>query len=225
MNKYLPLFFVFFIFELNAQSKKEALEIDFNFKFGALPLQLNQTYISKKQDTLLLDVFKFYVSDFKVEFDDTSKYVEKSSHLIDLEDSASQKITLQKSSKKKIKKIEFFIGVDSLASVSGALSGDLDPSHGMYWAWQSGYINLKLEGKSNSCKTRKNAFFFHIGGYLQPNLAVRKVVLFPKENTTITVNVASLFSEIDLNTTNSVMIPGKKAMEFADLTKMMFLIE
>ena len=77
--------------------------------------------------------------------------------------------------KKNIKSISFCIGIDSLASVSGALSGDLDPSNGMYWAWQSGYINMKIEGTSSSCKTRKNSFNFHIGGYLKPYNAIKKI--------------------------------------------------
>jgi len=48
--------------------------------------------------------------------------------------------------------------VDSLANVSGAMSNDLDATKGMYWSWQSGFINLKIEGKSASCKTRKINF-------------------------------------------------------------------
>ena len=57
-------------------------------------------------------------------------------------------------------KLKFQLGIDSLTNVSGAMGGDLDPTKGMYWTWQSGYINMKIEGKSNSCKTRKNQFQF-----------------------------------------------------------------
>lgn len=38
----------------------------------------------------------------------------------------------------------------------------------MYWTWQSGYINAKLEGKSNLVNTPTHAFAFHLGGYLNP---------------------------------------------------------
>jgi len=112
-------------------------------------------------------------------------------------------------------------------SVSGALDGDLDPSKGMYWAWQSGYINMKIEGKSSSCKTRKNQFFFHIGGYLQPNYAMQTIVLEtnninPEIN--IAVDLEALFSKIHLSETNSIMIPGKKAMELAQMSIQMFTI-
>lgn len=37
-------------------------------------------------------------------------------------------------------------GVDSLLQVSGVQSGALDPLKGMYWTWQTGYIQFKMEG-------------------------------------------------------------------------------
>lgn len=130
--------------------------------------------------------------------------------------------------KQKIKALTFAIGIDSTASVSGALSGVLDPSKGMYWAWQSGYINMKMEGKSNSCKTRNNRFQFHVGGYLQPYCAWRTVELHPKVSGTslpIAVDLAELFSKIALSETNSIMIPGKRAIEMAEQSTKMFQVE
>ena len=109
-----------------------------------------------------------------------------------------------------------------------ALSGDLDPAKGMYWAWQSGYINMKMEGKSSSCKTRKNQFQFHIGGYLKPNNALRIVTLNLSKNTDkidVNINAATFFSEISLSQTNSIMIPGKRAMQLADCSVKMFEAE
>ena len=96
-------------------------------------------------------------------------------HLIDVFEVDTLKINFKKLDFKKIKMIQFNIGIDSLTNVSGALGGDLDPQKGMYWAWQSGYINTKIEGRSPHCKNRKNAFQFHIGGYLQPFYAIRRV--------------------------------------------------
>jgi hypothetical protein len=70
------------------------------------------------------------------------------------------------------------------------MAGDLDPIKGMYWAWQSGYINMKIEGKSSSCRTRKNEFQFHIGGYLSPYYAMRKVALtYDKKATEINIGI------------------------------------
>jgi hypothetical protein len=98
----------------------------------------------------------------------------------------------------------------------------------MYWAWQSGYINMKIEGKSSSCKTRKNEFQFHIGGYLSPYYAMRKVALtYDKKGTQINIGIDLyiFFANLNLAKTNSVMIPGTLAMELADYSKSLFYIE
>ena len=147
--------------------------------------------------------------------------------LIDAEEPKSFRIPIVNTSKKPVSKITFNIGIDSIASVSGALEGTLDPSNGMYWAWQSGYINMKIEGKSPSCLTRKNEFHFHLGGYLPPFYALRKVDLNSNNsrNIIIGIDLARFFSTIDLSETNSIMVPGKTAMQLADTVAKLFYIE
>jgi hypothetical protein len=63
--------------------------------------------------------------------------------------------------------LKFGIGIDSTLHVKGIQSGVLDPIHGMYWTWQSGYINFKLEGQIKVQQQWQN-FQFHIGGYRSP---------------------------------------------------------
>ncbi|MEY3499860.1 MAG: hypothetical protein RL308_1529, partial [Bacteroidota bacterium] len=135
------------------QEKKDSLLVRLHLNFRDKPLELNKKYISESKDTLQIDVFRFYISNIKLQFSDESTYSEENSyHLIDIENPNSLRIPIQKNSEKVIKKVVFSIGVDSLTSVLGAMSGDLDPTKGMYWAWQSGFINMKIEGKSSSCK-------------------------------------------------------------------------
>jgi hypothetical protein len=220
--------FCFLFFQsLSAQKEKDSLIIKFNLTFGETPLKLNKTYISKNNDTLQLSAFKFYISDLKIGYADNTSFIEKNSHhLIDIENSNSLQLPLCLKNGKVITRIFFNIGVDSVASTSGALAGDLDPTKGMYWAWQSGYINMKIEGKSASCKTRKNEFHFHIGGYKQPFYAIRKVDLYPiSQSLDVIVDGAEIFSEIKLNETNSIMIPGKQALELANYSVAMFKTE
>ncbi|WP_298223375.1 MbnP family protein [Flavobacterium sp.] len=218
-----------FLFFLHASAQeKDSLRLQFHLKFDKASIVPNQKYISKQNDTLQLETFRFYVTDIEIHYADNSSIKTKGSHLVDIELPASQKITLGLNQKKEIKFVNFSIGVDSLSNVSGALSGDLDPAKGMYWAWQSGYINMKVEGKSMSCKTRKNQFQFHIGGYLKPNNALRIVTLnAPKNSATIDVdvNAAAFFAEVPLSETNSIMIPGKRAMQLADVAVKMFSLE
>ncbi|RTY93687.1 MbnP family protein [Flavobacterium sp. GT3R68] len=232
MIKKTVLFLIFgalFFQAVSAQIKKDSLIMHLNFKFGKLPLEPSKTYISENKDTLQIDLFKFYLSDIQIFYSDHTVFKQQNSyHLIDIENPDSNRIPLCDYSKKKITKIIFNIGIDSLTSVSGAMADDLDPTKGMYWAWQSGYINMKLEGRSKSCKTRKNAFQFHIGGYLKPEYAMRTITLEPKNATSnleLNVGVATLFSKVALSEINSIMIPGKQAMKFADYSIKMFSIE
>ena len=211
------------------QMKNDSIALNLNFKFGKEKLELNKKYVSSANDTLQIDAFRFYLSNIRIEYTDQSVFTQvKSYHLVDIEDSISTRIPICKNSTKSIFKITFNIGVDSLMSVSGALDGDLDPSKGMYWAWQSGYINMKIEGKSSSCHNRKNQFFFHIGGYIKPNYAIRTIVLEVNNTNTeinIVVDLEALFSKIHLSETNSIMIPGKKAMDLANLSTQLFKID
>jgi hypothetical protein len=209
-----------------AQEKKDSLVLRLNLKFKNETLERNKKYISESKDTLEIDVLRFYISNIKLQFSDATTFSEPNSyHLIDIENPNSFRIPIAKNSDKTISKVIFSVGIDSLASVSGAMPGDLDPTKGMYWAWQSGFINMKTEGKSSSCKTRKNTFQFHIGGYMKPNYALRTIELKPiNSNLEINVDFAELFKYIKLSENNSIMIPGSKAMELADKAVEMFSI-
>ena len=75
------------------------------------------------------------------------------------------------------KSISFLIGVDSLHNCTGLQEGDLDPIKGMFWAWNTGYIFLKLEGHSDLSKSEAGVLEYHIGGYKSPANAIRRVTL------------------------------------------------
>lgn len=225
-------FLLFFSFVMFSQNKTEQVSIVFQPKFYSSTLELHKDYYSTQNDTIRFETLKIYLSDIQINYTDESFYKEQNSyHLIDLEnlETKSFPITIQKNLE--IKSISFQIGIDSLASVSGAMEGDLDATNGMYWAWQSGFINMKIEGTSPSCKTRKNKFQFHIGGYLEPYYAMRTIEipieksLNPKNKLNLIMDLGKLFSEISLKETNTIMIPGKEAMKIADLTSKLFSIE
>ncbi len=220
-----------FMFNLigNAQVKTDSLHVIFNVKFGKSPAALNKQYITPMKDTIALKSIKCYISSIQIQYSDNSIFKQKESyHLIDIENPKSWNIPITLSNDKIISKVAFNIGIDSLTNTSGALNGDLDPLNGMYWAWQSGYINLKIEGESPSCKTRKNEFYFHIGGYLPPFNTMRKIelILDKKANKiNIGMDLNKFFSNIRLSETNSIMIPGELAMKIADSTTNLFYIE
>ncbi len=214
-----------------AQAQKDSVYLKINLKFKDQILELNKSYISRN-DTLQINVFKFYLSEIEIQYNDKTTFsLQKKHHLIDIEKLESLQIPIGKKTNKNISKIQFNIGIDSLSSVSGALSEDLDLQNGMYWAWQSGYINMKIEGRSTSCKTRKNGFQFHIGGYQKPNYAMRAIELNYNENVNrndnlnLAVDLANLFENIDLKQKHTIMIPGVEGMQMAAFSKNMFRLE
>jgi hypothetical protein len=230
MNKFVYWLALLISIQLNAQKTSDSLYLNIDMLFDAKPIQLNTIYVSQSSDTLSFSAIKFYLSSFELQFTDNSIFKEPNCYyLVDIEKLNSKQLSFSKLhfKNKEIKSIQFNIGVDSLMSVSGAMKGDLDATNGMYWAWQSGYINMKIEGKSSSCATRKNKFQFHIGGYLKPNYAIRNVNIKcnNKNQIDLGIDLGKLFSEIQLKETNTIMIPGNEAMHLADLSAKIFFIQ
>lgn len=217
-NSFLIILFFFFQIVVFAQNN---ITINSSFTFRDKPIELEESYVSSNNDTLSLETIKVYLSNFELTYkDDTVEKIGNSFFLLDIENSESLKFELKKSCNKKLKSIQFSIGIDSITSVSGALGGCLDATKGMYWAWQSGYINFKIEGKSNSCKTRKNKFQFHIGGYLSPYYSMRRIGLPLNKNKTnynLTFDLSKLFEKIHLEEFNTVMMPCNEAMNLSDI--------
>jgi hypothetical protein len=119
--------------------------------------------------------------------------------------------------------IKFNLGIDSVTNVSGAMGGDLDPTRGMYWTWQSGYINFKLAGASNLCSTRKNQFQFHLGGYLSPYAALQTVTLNASGSAiTVYFDVEKLLEGINLARQNEIMSPGEESIVISKLAAQAF---
>lgn len=207
-----------------------ALEDSEHIKFGVMlndaPVVLNETYFSSDiGDSVQFERIKFYVSN--IQFYDNGKLVhtlEERYHLIDLEDPKSQNIDFNWDGG--FDKIKFDVGVDSAMSVSGAHGGALDPMHGMYWAWQSGYINFKLEGTTAACPARHNLFQYHVGGYQHPFNMLQTVELdvTDTQNLSIQLNLGAFFKAVDVKTAYQVMSPNQKAMDVASVLPQLFSI-
>jgi hypothetical protein len=134
-------------------------------------------------------------------------------HLLDAENPETLQLSLQAPAGLQYDGIHFNLGIDSAVSTSGAHGGDLDPVKGMYWAWQSGYINFKLEGVSPTSTARKHQFQFHLGGYQSPYSALRAVSLAvrPADELVVRMDLTQFLSGIDMTRQNSIMIPGAEA--------------
>lgn len=172
MNKsitsYIILLFVsgFFISNLNAQDA--TLKIQINHFANGKKLQVNDsTYYTARGEAYTVKRLKYYVSrpgannDFK-----------DSAFLIDAFSNNNFEIQLKAGT---YRNFIFSVGIDSLMQSNGAQTGALDVMNGMFWTWNSGYINFKLEGYADSSAADLNRIEHHIGGYRQPYATDKKI--------------------------------------------------
>ncbi|MFK8009502.1 MAG: MbnP family protein [Saprospiraceae bacterium] len=209
-----------------AQQADEVIE--FKLTINHHPIKVSEKYFTSTQtDSIYYDAIRFYISNIQFFQDDEFvSFLEKKHHLVDLENPESLKIDLEKNAHLDFNKIRFDLGIDSLTNISGAFGGDLDPTNGMYWTWQSGYINFKLEGVTPSCPARKNFFQFHLGGYQAPFANVQSVELniFDKKNVIIELPIDQLLEKINLKETYEIMSPNQEAVDMAQLIASLFFI-
>ncbi len=186
--------------------------------FNARPVDFEHTYYHLTQsDSVMLDVFKCYISNLVFYSAGRAVYTEPNSfHLLEAGGANNMQFSIAAGSRFSYDEVGFDLGIDSTTNVSGTLGGDLDPTKGMYWSWQSGYINLKLEGKSNLCKTRNHEFQFHLGGYSNETKAIAPVrVKVTAGPIVLGIALDKFLSNVDLATNNSIMIPGAAAASLA----------
>ncbi|MDF3028804.1 MAG: hypothetical protein K0S23_3111 [Fluviicola sp.] len=195
------------------------LTLDVNLAVGERVLILNQP-VELKDCSFQLEQARFYLSKF--EFYQNGHLVAAdpvNAYLVDLELDSTRKLIFQNIDPKKVDGIRFLFGIDSITNTSGAMSGALDPMHGMYWSWQSGYINCKLEG--TFIKPKREAFQLHLGGYAFPFSGAQQISL--KTNNAdgelkVTIDLDLLMQEIIRPQANlHVMSPCIRAVEYAQL--------
>lgn len=204
------LIFLVFSIQLNAQ------EVRLYLTFNGENLELNKPYYHEKlKDTVQISKLQFYLSNISIEHEDgNTTEIEKKHHLIDLQNPQSHKIHFSHLRNKGISKLIFNLGIDSLTSVSGAFGGDLDPTKGMYWSWQSGYINFKLEGLTTQ---RKTPFQYHLGGYSFPfnTLSAASLTLNAESDVELELPVDKIISQLLLNN-GDVLSPSDVAVELSE---------
>lgn len=188
-----------------------------------VPLVLDKPFVLGHQGPATITQFKFYVGQFTFYRAGKPLVYDHSYYLIDAADTTTFDVgTVFRPTP--IDSVSFLLGVDSLTNVSGVFGGDLDPIKGMYWTWNSGYINMKLEGTSSVSPYPSHAFELHLGGYLPPFATAQRVVL-PVSGAgpwTISVDVERLLLDADITSKCNVMSPGEKAVRLSRTAASMF---
>ena len=222
---------------LFARLPLQAQRIDASFNSRTIQLQVNPTlhneplvlgqkvFVPLLNDSVQIDRLRFYLSGMSFSnASDSQEKIEQQFFLIDLENPTSLRRQLPLKTVSQWDSVHFKIGVDSVTQLKGAQGEDLDPMHGMYWSWRSGYINFKCEGVSSICPGRNNAFLFHIGGFQAPFNAIQSVSLPVYSDTVvIQIDLAPLFTLSSITQNYEVMSPSAEAMTFANQFPSLFL--
>ncbi len=181
---------------------------------------------------------RYYVTNVSLNNGSNSFSEYDSYHLIDESKEESQNFILDIPAGN-YNSLQFLLGVDSLHNVSGAQTGDLDPTKDMFWTWNSGYVMAKMEGNSSSSRLVNNKYEFHVGGYAGPYNVIKKIQLdFKDKSVDIKAGATiEIIVNADINTwwryPNDIKIsehanitsPGKSALAISDNYAKMFSIE
>lgn len=151
---------------------------------GKYPLVLNVPwYQNENGDSFKVSIFKYYISNIVFTREDGTEFAEPESyHLVDAAEDVSKSFEIADLPQGNYVKLKFLIGVDGKRNTSGAQTGALDPIHGMFWDWNTGYIMAKMEGISPQSQVAGGHLAFHMGGFSGPNSVLKYVTLdFPAQ--------------------------------------------
>ena len=134
--------------------------------------------------------------------------------LMDLSDSASLD---QQMSRPVNNKISLLFGIDSAIQVGGVGTGALDPLRGMYWTWQTGYVQWKMEGAIRVDGV-ESPLELHLGGFdgvTKSQSMLSDYLIYPTTNSVIAQWDISLFlAEVVRRKKFGVMSPSPIARDY-----------
>ena len=157
---------------------KPALKIQIQHMVGKDVLVLDKgNYKNSLGQQYTCSMLKYYVSNIHLKRNDGKDFISKEYFLVDEDEINSKTLSLSKVPDGEYTAISFIVGIDSLHNCKGIQKGALDPVKGMFWAWNTGYIFLKMEGKSPQSITSGKSLEYHIGGFQQPHNCIRTVTL------------------------------------------------
>jgi hypothetical protein len=169
-------------------------QLNLRVLYRSAPITLGKRLPFNSNDSIQLDQLKFYIGtkDEKV-------------HFFDLEDSLTHTLILHQPEDSTL----LFFGMDSLANTQGRLDGPFDPLLGMYWAWNTGYIQIKISGVLWT-SVQSFPFEYHVGGYRQPYIThYQKMVSL--HNRIVNLSLEGFLSALPIQDQPKIMMPGPRA--------------
>jgi endonuclease/exonuclease/phosphatase family metal-dependent hydrolase len=214
-----PLLSDHFPIVVEFEKMNSKMEGRFQFNFKKTPLDY--------ADSLLhVEILKCYVGHIEI-LDINRQVIGKDSadyRLLDFSNRSSLNFSIPINNQK-ASYIRITLGVDSVTNAAGVHCCALDPANGMYWSWQSGYIQFKLEGKEKD----GTALNLHLGGFSNEHMSsitdeipiLRMVTGGPvlpidrrSQDVTIHLNLDSFLELVHANKEYSLMSPSSHVPEY-----------
>ncbi|MBL7734823.1 MAG: hypothetical protein JNL51_05155 [Chitinophagaceae bacterium] len=215
------------------------VKIDFQHVVKNAPLNFSDEYLNDWGENYTVSTFKYYIHDIQLIGKDGNAVSLSSDYFLVDEDLPESKQLELSAPEGLYDAIAYTIGVDSARNVSGAQTGALDPTLGMFWTWNSGYVMAKLEGRSPFSSGLNQEFTYHVGGFKSPYITIKRVMLpapdaqiflVSKENP-ITINIQadvnawfSYHTPVKIAENPAAHSPGELAKKLADNYEGMFSI-
>lgn len=211
------------LFAQNSTTKNYPIIIEPYLNGKQMVLDNDETDL--KETFLTIETLRFYLSTLTFYKNEKLVFTEKNSyHLVDAEVESSLKINVELPDDIDFDRLQFHLGIDSLTNDGGVMGGDLDPTKGMYWSWNTGYINFKLEGRSIDSPARYNSFNFHFGGFLEGQNCLQTIIIdkVQKDQAILKFDISKFLEPINLSEEYHVMSPGEKAIQLSAIAAKAF---
>ncbi len=210
------------------ESGKVIVSLEHQWGDNTTNFQLETEYIhATTGDTLEFTKLMYFISNLKLKRQDGTWWSHPESYfLVDLANTSSTQLNLEGVPLGNYTEVSYIMGVDSLRNVSGAQTGALSTTSGMFWSWNSGYIMVKAEGLSPQA-SMGGAFTYHLGGFAGANnIVTLKNATFGAETLNVTkssnskiylsVDPSKLFTTIgSVNNVGMIHSPGANSLTMA----------
>lgn len=202
------------------------LHVEISHVVGEQPLQLGASLSLANGEQLSVDKLRYYLSNFRLRKRDGSWSAaahadEDARHyfLVDEAVGGSKIFDVSGFATGEYEGIEFLVGVDAARNAAGAQTGALDPAHGMFWTWNTGYIFFKLEGHSPQSSASGNGVTWHVGGSRDTANNLRTIYL-PLGSKPLKLT-PELLSTVHLHADIGALFQGASALKIAEHASVM----
>jgi hypothetical protein len=187
---------------------QSAVVVHHQVKLGEVQVLLGEWQKSDSNVSVRIDKLRWYVS-----LPPAGKKGSKA-WLLDLADSASLD---QQMSRPVNNRISLLFGIDSTIQVGGVGTGALDPLRGMYWTWQTGYVQWKMEGAIRVDGV-ESPLELHLGGFdgaTKSQSILSDYLIYPTTNSVIAQwDISPFLAEVVRRKKFGVMSPSPIARDY-----------